>query len=332
MGTVDEPSAGQQLGDTGHVAQPEVAPDHHGHIVPVIEGRAGFAALGALYADAFAALRYDPHLRASLLRWSAAGLVFTVGFSVGVALTVSTRAAVLAGLGAVGWWLLVDAVLVGGIDLLETPDGRRINYYGWPNGLTALRAWSCLPLLLTAALPLQGQRSLALYIAIGGPVGMLDFVDGWIARRFGPLTRLGQALDPAGDALFFAMAAIGSVLVGIIPLWLTALMLLRYLGPLLATPIVFLARRRPQLVYTDWGRRNTLAFGVVLFVCMLFRVLGGPVDIVALILGVPLLGTTTALHFALLARRAYDAPVVRPSRRELRQAEARTSGEVDDPQ
>src|SRR4030081_3252061 len=136
MGTVDEPSAAQQLGDTGRVAQPDVAPDHHGHIVPVIEGRVGFAALGALYAEAFAALRRDPHLRASVLRWAAAVLVFTVGFSVGVAWTVSTWAAVLAGLGAVGWWLLVDAVLVGGVALLETPDGRRINYFGWPNGLT----------------------------------------------------------------------------------------------------------------------------------------------------------------------------------------------------
>ena len=243
---------------------------------------------------------------------------------------VSRRAAVAAGLGAVGWWLLVTAILVGGVSLLETPDGRRVNYYGWPNGLSAMRAWSCLPLLLCAGLPLGGQRSLVLYIVIGGPVGMLDFVDGWIARRFGPVTRLGQALDPAGDALFVSMAALGSVLVGIIPVWLAVLMLLRYLGPLLATPIVFLARRRPQLVYTDWGRRNTLLFGVVLFACMVVRVSGGPVDVVALALGIPLLATTTALHFVMLGRRAFDAPVVRPPRRERRSAGARADGDAPD--
>jgi phosphatidylglycerophosphate synthase len=302
---------------------------HPGHVVPVIEGRVGFSAFGALYAQACSELRRDPHLRGSLLRWSLAGLVFTVTFSVGVALMVSRAAAVAAGLGAVGWWLFVTAILVGGVSLLETPDGRRVNYYGWPNGLSALRTWSCLPLLLCAALPLPDQRSLTLYIVLGGPLGMLDFVDGWVARRFGPLTRLGQALDPAGDAIFFTMAGIGSELVGIIPLWMAALMGLRYVGPLLATPVVFLARRRPQLVYTEWGRRNTLFFGVVLFACMLCRVLGGPVDLVALILGVPLLGATTGLHFAMLARRAYDAPVVRPRRRERRAAEAAGDGEVD---
>lgn len=244
---------------------------------------------------------------------------------------VSRRAAIAAGFGAVGWWLLVTLILVGGISLLETPDGRRINYYGWPNGLSALRAWSCLPLLLCAGLPLEGNRSLVLYIVIGAPVGMLDFVDGWIARRFGPVTRLGQALDPAGDALFFSMAAIGSFLVGIIPPWLAALVLLRYLGPLLATPIVFLARRRPQLVYTDWGRRNTLLFGVVLFACMVTKISGGSVEVVSLVLGIPLLATTTALHFAMLARRAYDAPIVRPTRRERRAAEAETATNRDQP-
>jgi phosphatidylglycerophosphate synthase len=293
--------------------------ERHGHVVRIIEGRVGLSALAAIYRDAFAELRRDSHLRGSLLRWSLAGLLFTVGFSVGVAQTVSLRVAVAAGLGAAAWWLLVDLILVGGVTLLERPDGTRVDHYGWPNGLSALRGWACVPLLLCAGLPLEDDRSLILWCAVGGPVGMLDFVDGWVARRFGPITRLGQALDPAGDALYFSTAALGSIFVGILPPWLAALMLLRYLGPLMATPIVFLARRRPQLVYTEWGRRNTLLFGVVLFACMIARLSGGPVDTIALALGVPLLGTTTLLHFAMLGRRAYDAPVVRPRRRERRE-------------
>lgn len=282
-----------------------------------VEGRTGLGGLAALYGEALALVR-QPVLRGSLLRWSALGLAFTEGFATGVAGVVSGRDALLAGLAGLGWWLLVVVVLVGGAPLLTTPDGARIDHYGVPNGLTALRAWSCLPLFLCATLPLPGETGLILWCSIGAPAGLLDMVDGYIARRVGPITELGRALDPAGDALFFAMAAVGNQRLGIVPAWLTGLMLLRYLGPLLATPIVFLARRRPELSFTDWGRRNTLFTGVVLFTCMWVRIAHGPVDTVALILGLPLLGTTTVLHFVALARRAWEAPVVREPRRARR--------------
>src|SRR5438309_544959 len=136
----------------------------------------------------------------------------------------------------------------------------------------------------------------------------------WIALGLA-FTELGRALDPAMDSLFFGTAAIGSTLLGIIPRWLMALLLFRYLAPLLATPIVFLARRRPELVYTVWGRRNTALTGVAFFVLMLVRAFYGPVDAVAIALGVPLLATTTVLHFVALAERTYHAPLVRERRR-----------------
>ena len=300
----------------------EPSPEHPGHVPTVIEGRVGLSAFVALFVEGFRALGADAHLRASFVRWSALGLAFTVGFSAGVAQMVSPAAAAEASLGAVAWWLFGVSLLVGGISLLETPEGRRVNFYGWPNGLSIVRAWACLPLMLAAALPLGGDRSLIIWCSVGGPVGLLDLVDGWIARRFGPLTRLGQALDPAGDALYFSVAAVGSVLVGIIPAWLAVLVLLRYLGPLLATPVVFLARRRPQLVHTEWGRRSTLAFGVLLFVCMIVRLADGNVEWPAILVGIPILGVTTVFHFYELGRRAYDAPVVMPTLRERLEARA----------
>lgn len=284
----------------------------------VVEGEVGLSAIRTLFADAVAALGASPHLRGSLLRWSAAGVVVSVGFATSVGTLVSARAAVLGGLGAVLWFLVVEAVFVGGISALRTPDGVAVDGYGWPNGLSALRAWMCMPLLLCASYPLPGRLSLILWLAIGVPVGLLDFVDGWIARRFGPVTKLGQAIDPAGDACYFTCAAIGNVLVGIIPTWLAVLLVVRYLGPLLGTPVVFLARRRPELVHTEWGRRNTFLVGVVLIAEMFVRVLGGPVDAVALALGIPLIATTTIAHFVTLGYRTYMAPVVRPSRRERR--------------
>jgi len=271
----------------------------------------GVGGLVALYGEAFALLRARPALRRSLARWLTAGLVFTEAYAIGIAQLVSARAVLLAAVGAALWWLFVAFVLVGGATLLRTyPEGGRIDYYGWPNGLTALRAWSCMPLLLTAALPLQGDLGFALWCSMGGPLALLDAVDGIIARRVGPLTELGRALDPAGDALFFATAAVGGALVGILPWWLCGLIVFRYVGPLLATPVVLLSHRRPELSHTQWGRRNTVAVGWVFFILMWVRLAHGPVNVVGIILGVPLVGGTLVPYVADLVRRIREAPVV----------------------
>ena len=94
-------------------------------------------------------------------------------------------------------------------------------------------------------------------------------------------------------------------------IWLAALIAFRYAAPVLATPFVFLARRRPELVHTVWGRRNTLLTGFVIFVLVLVLFAGGPVWLAALIVALPSLVPTTILHFASLIRRAADAPVAR---------------------
>lgn len=209
------------------------------------------------------------------------------------------------------WWLVILTVFVGGAAWLDSPDGRPLDHYGVPNGLTALRAWMSIPLLFIAVLPLPLELALSLWAGVGGAVGLLDMADGAIARRFGPISVLGKAIDPFGDALFFVIAAIGSDMLGIFPLWLAALVVFRYAGPLLVTPFVFLTRRRPELVYTVWGRRNTLLSGVVLFILFWVRVGGGPVWLVALVVALPTLVPTMILHFVSLARRTLSAPVLR---------------------
>ena len=76
-------------------------------------------------------------------------------------------------------------------------------------------------------------------------------------------------------------------------------------------PIVLLTGRRPELVYTIWGRRNTLLTGIVLFVLYWVRLLGGPVDIIALVISIPTLVPTALLHFVALFRRVAASPRAR---------------------
>jgi hypothetical protein len=50
--------------------------------------------------------------------------------------------------------------------------------------------------------------------------------------------------------------------------------------------------------------------GLVLFVCMLVKVWGGPVTLANLVIGLPLLVPTTLLHFRALIERVLSAPRV----------------------
>jgi phosphatidylglycerophosphate synthase len=285
----------------------------------LIEGRVGLGGFISFYRDALARFRTSGHLRASFAFWAGVGLIFTEALGCGVAQMDSRQAVYVAAILCFAWWLFVSAVLAGGAALLTPPHGGDyIDYYGVPNGLTALRAYAVVPLVITVTVSTPGRTAFVIWCAIAGSTGLLDVVDGFIARRVGPLTELGRAFDPGMDSLFFSAAAYAAWRLGIVPLWLMIFIYVRYLGPLLATPIVFLARRRPELVHTVWGRRNTLYIGALIFVLMWVRIAGGPVGAVALGAGVPILGISALLHFVALGERTYHAPVVRERRRDRR--------------
>ncbi len=55
-------------------------------------------------------------------------------------------------------------------------------------------------------------------------VGATDWVDGWLARRFRQVTRLGQLLDPLADRLLIASVALALVVRGVLP-WPAAVLL-----------------------------------------------------------------------------------------------------------
>ena len=57
--------------------------------------------------------------------------------------------------------------------------------------------------------------------------GVSDFLDGFLARRWNQVTKLGQILDPAADRLLTLAVVIGLGLRGIIPWWLVGILLAR---------------------------------------------------------------------------------------------------------
>ncbi|SDS90604.1 CDP-alcohol phosphatidyltransferase family protein [Microterricola viridarii] len=67
----------------------------------------------------------------------------------------------------------------------------------------------------------QGQDAAALIVLVISSVS--DFLDGYIARRFNQMSRLGQLLDPAADRLYIFAAIIGLAWRDLVPWWIVGL-------------------------------------------------------------------------------------------------------------
>jgi len=83
-----------------------------------------------------------------------------------------------------------------------------------PNGLSVIRL-VLVPVFLV--LLAQGQDALALIVLAFS--SLTDLLDGFIARRFHSVTRLGQLLDPAADRLYIFAALIGLAWRDLVPWW-----------------------------------------------------------------------------------------------------------------
>ena len=84
-----------------------------------------------------------------------------------------------------------------------------------PNLLSMLRL-ALVPVFLV--LLIRGEDSWALLVLVVASAS--DFLDGFLARRFDQITRLGQLLDPAADRLYIFAALLGLASRGLVPWWI----------------------------------------------------------------------------------------------------------------
>ncbi|MFM6977321.1 MAG: CDP-alcohol phosphatidyltransferase family protein [Micrococcales bacterium] len=102
-----------------------------------------------------------------------------------------------------------------------------------PNLLSTLRLL-LVPVFLYLILNNQNWQAV-LVLAIAS---ITDYLDGYFARRFKQVTRLGQLLDPAADRLYIFATLVGLSIVGYIPVWLAAVIIARDLLMLIGYPIL----------------------------------------------------------------------------------------------
>ena len=102
-------------------------------------------------------------------------------------------------------------------------ENRRI--INLPNAITLLRI-GILPVLFLILLEPGEAMSLAISILFI-LVALTDLLDGYVARRYNIVTRIGKLLDPIADKIIMSAALVLLIPVGRAPAWVVALMVMR---------------------------------------------------------------------------------------------------------
>jgi len=92
-----------------------------------------------------------------------------------------------------------------------------------PNGISVLR----LVVVAVALVVLFRDRDRIAAAALLGFAGATDFLDGYVARRIGQVSKLGKILDPTIDRMVLASSIIAILVYGALPWWIAAVVLAR---------------------------------------------------------------------------------------------------------
>lgn len=112
-------------------------------------------------------------------------------------------------------------------------DRLRDQFLTLPNLLSTLRL-TLVPVFLTLLLD---QKYLVAIIVLA-TASLTDYLDGYFARKWNQITRLGQILDPAADRLYIFSTLIGLSVTHIIPWWLAFVIIGRDFMLLIAYPVL----------------------------------------------------------------------------------------------
>jgi len=102
---------------------------------------------------------------------------------------------------------------------------------------------------------IYGRLALALSLFL--LAGLTDVLDGFTARYFRQETVLGSYLDPLADKLLMAVSYISLGVSGILPPWLSVVVVTKDLFVSLGVAILYFAAQPVAAVPTLWGKQTT---------------------------------------------------------------------------
>jgi CDP-diacylglycerol---glycerol-3-phosphate 3-phosphatidyltransferase len=155
--------------------------------------------------------------------------------------------------------------------------GHRPSAWNVANAVTMLRL-VLVPVFGWLLLAHGGGNSTYRYVAFGvfAVAALTDKVDGELARRRAVVTDFGKIADPIVDKALIGVALIGLSVLGELPWWVTALVLVREFG---VTALRFWMIRYAVIPASPGGKAKTLVQTVA--ICLYLLPLEGPLRILA---------------------------------------------------
>lgn len=97
-----------------------------------------------------------------------------------------------------------------------------------PNIISALRV--AISPVFFALLVSEREENKLLAAALFVVGAVTDYFDGWVARRYGVVSRWGTFIDPLADKFLTTAAFIGFAFLSVIPWWMVSIVILRDFG------------------------------------------------------------------------------------------------------
>jgi len=204
--------------------------------------------------------------------WSVALAIFAAAFvvAVGMALLYERHLAADFLLYTVLWILPTFGLVTLFLELLRDRDGYRLSALNIPVTLTLFRL-SLVPGLVLFLV--EGHFRVALLIY--GLAALTDVADGWVARRWNQVTRLGTVLDPQVDIMFNLGMLLALALAHVVPAWVFALAILRYAILLVGGSCLYLFLGPVKIYPTLFGRLTGVVMAALIAMLLSLHALGG---------------------------------------------------------
>jgi CDP-diacylglycerol---glycerol-3-phosphate 3-phosphatidyltransferase len=172
------------------------------------------------------------------------------------------------------------------------------------NALTVARI--CLVPVFVVCLAQGGTGWRLAALAAFGGASLTDLLDGELARRRGLVTDFGKIADPIADKALTGAALITLSVIGELPVWVTALILVRELG---ITALRFAVIRRGVIAASQGGKLKTLLQIIAICLYVLPPSFGLPALIREVVMGAALVVTlVTGADYVIRAVRMIQKP------------------------
>lgn len=126
--------------------------------------------------------------------------------------------------------------------------------------------------------------------------GLTDILDGYIARKYNLISKVGTVLDPLADKLMQITALVCLSLDGAIPLWIMLIFLGKEAAMIIAGIYMYF-RKKSTVIPSNWlGKSATILFSLAILITFIFPESIGSLALVISALGLKLMALSSYIH------------------------------------